>query len=353
MHNTADLFSLAEQYDCQALHMHQDPKTGVHAFIALHHTPDYPALGGCRLYAYPSVEASVLDAMRLAQGMGYKSAIVGLPFRGGKCVLIKPAEIPDRVAYFSALGKFIDSLHGAYISGMDSGTTVADMDVMAQYTRHVVSTSHQQAIGGDPAPYTAKGVYLAALATVKSNLMRDSLSGLTILIQGVGAVGYQFAKLCHANGVNLLVSDVNETNVQRCVKDLGAKAVAPEAIFQTPCDIFSPCALGAILNPDSILQLQAQMVVGSANNQLESVSDGPLLQARGIIWAPDYVANAGGLVHAAREYLRFSAEEEISKIEGIYETTLEILERAKAQRRPTNEIADTLARERMDAGTRT
>lgn len=339
-----ELFHYAQQLGFGELHIKFDEPTGLCAIIAIHSTKRGPALGGCRCLEYHSTIDAVRDALRLAQGMSYKAAISDLALGGGKSVLIKPKHINDREAYFAAFGRFIEDLNGRYITAMDSGTEVNDMDIIARYTRHVSSTSK----GGDPGPFTALGVLRGIQACAKYKLNRENnLEGLHIAIQGVGHVGYSLAKNLHERGVELTICDRNPTAVEHCVRDFNAKVVTGDEIYSVDCDIFAPCALGAILNDHTIPLLKTKIVAGSANNQLAEPRHDKMMWERGILYAPDYAINAGGLIHAFAEYEQSSMEESNAHIDQIYETILMIFERSEREHKSTGEIADIIAAERL------
>jgi leucine dehydrogenase len=339
-----ELLRYAENLGFGDLHIKLDAATGLCAIIAIHSTKRGPALGGCRCIEYHSVADAVRDALRLARGMSFKAAISDLPLGGGKSVLIKPKHIADRHAYFVAFGRFVNELGGRYITAMDSGTEVSDMESIAQATPYVTTVAKEN---GDPGPYTALGVLRGIEAAVKFKFNRDYLEGLHVAIQGVGHVGYNLAKGLHEQGVTLTVCDRNPHAVQKCVDEFGAKAVSSEEIYQQACDIFAPCALGAIINDDTIPLLQTNIVAGSANNQLAEPRHEIILQQKGILYAPDYVINAGGLIHAFAEYDKSSTQETGKHINHIYDTLLMIFERAAREQKGTGEIADIIASERL------
>ena len=242
------MFSMMEAARLEALHLAQDPVTGLRAVIAIHDTRLGPALGGCRYLAYPNEESAIRDAIRLAQGMSYKAALAGLEQGGGKAVIMRPAHVDNRAALFEAFGRMIESLGGRYITAVDSGTSSADMDCIAQQTRHVTSTSS----AGDPSPHTAMGVFAGIRASARARLGSDDLEGLRVAIQGLGNVGFALAEQLVAAGAELLVSDLDPGRVQLAVEQLGAQPVASEALLTTPCDILAPCGLGGVLNPQTI-----------------------------------------------------------------------------------------------------
>ncbi|MEA2093830.1 MAG: Glu/Leu/Phe/Val dehydrogenase dimerization domain-containing protein [Pseudomonadota bacterium] len=292
-----DLFTSAEAYGCSEIHFWIDPGTQLKAIIAIHSTRLGPAVGGCRCRSYPSTEDAVEDALRLARGMTLKAALAALPCGGGKAVLIRPATIRDRQAYFESFGDFVESLHGLYATAVDSGTSIKDMDIIARRTRHVLSTSEDKGGSGDPSPFTAKGVRLGIEAAVKHALKRNTLEGTRVAIQGVGHVGYALARELRALGARLTVADTHADHVLRCNAEFGARIVSPESIYDVPCDVFAPCALGGIINDTTINRINTRIIAGAANNQLEDERHGQLLHQRGILFVPDYLINAGGLIH--------------------------------------------------------
>lgn len=338
-----EVFQYAKELGFGEVHIKLDPATGLFAIIAIHSTKRGPSLGGCRCIEYPSVTDAIRDVLRLAQGMTYKAAAAELPLGGGKSVLMKPAQISDRKAYFEAFGRFVDELGGRYIAAMDSGTEVADMDAIANTTRFVTNTSDN----GDPAPYTALGVLRGIQAVAKFKLNRDMISGLHVAIQGVGHVGYNLAKLLHERGVRLTICDRNPIAAERAMKEFNAEVVSAEKIYSVDCDIFAPCALGAVLNDETIPQIKAGIVAGAANNQLAAPRHSVALWKRGILYAPDFVINAGGLIHALAGYEKTPDEEANAHIDRIYDTSLTIFERSEREQKCTGEIADIIAAERL------
>ena len=322
------------------IHIKYDEHSGLRSIIAIHNTRIGPSLGGCRFIPYPSFDDAVTDAIRLAQGMSYKAALAGLDLGGGKSVIMMPEGDFDRTELFSAFGRFVDELGGRYITAIDSGTGVSDMDIIATQTRHVSCTS----ANGNPAPSTAKGVYYGILSTLKVHKgFGNTLKGMTIAVQGLGSVGYALCKLLHRDGARLVVSDIDDDKVEQCIREFGARGVNPEEIYSTPCDIFSPCGLGGILNEQTIDQLQCGAIAGSANNQLLTPECGEQLFNRGILYAPDYLINAGGLIFVAMMHARKSNEELNHRIKGIGETLLQVFRRQQQQQEPVNRIADQMA----------
>lgn len=331
---------------------HDEP-TGLQAIVAVHSTVLGPAAGGCRMWPYATAAEAVTDALRLSRGMSYKNAMAGLPFGGGKAVIIGDSR-RKTPALFEAFGRFVNSLGGRYITAEDVGTTTADMETVSKQTRFVAGLHRRPGeVGGDPSPKTALGVHLGIKAAVKFRLGRPDLEGLRVAVQGVGGVGYHLCKLLTAEGAKLRVADVRADAVTRVCDELGAVAVPVEAIVREDVDVFAPCALGAILNVHSIPTLRATVVAGAANNQLAQDRDGATLLAANVLYAPDYVINAGGIIGVAREYFGGSSEAQVTAdIHGIPARLTEIFERARRESRPTNVVADQLARERIDSAQR-
>jgi leucine dehydrogenase len=339
-----DFLDYALSHGFGDLHFKVDPATGMKAIIAIHNTKLGPALGGCRFIEYPSTAAALQDAMRLARGMSFKAASVNLPLGGGKSVIIKPKGSFDRAQYMHQFGQFVNELNGRYITALDSGTLLTDMDIINEHTPYVASLSKYN---GDPSPSTAKGILRGIQAAVAFKLGKEHLNGIHVAIQGLGHVGYLLAQHLHRLGATLTVADISPTAVEQAVKEFGAKPVSTEEIHKVPCDVFAPCALGAILNDITIPQLQTTIIAGAANNQLAHSYHGNILKERGILFAPDYVINAGGLIFAASKYLQTHENEVTEQIDAIYTHLTEIFVRAAKENLPSNEIADALAQEKL------
>jgi leucine dehydrogenase len=340
-----DLLQYAKSLGFGELHFKIDQAQELYAVIAIHSTQRGPALGGCRFIEYSTVELAIHDVLRLAQGMSYKAAMANLPLGGGKTVLMRPKQLKNRHAYFQTLGRFVNDLKGRYIIAMDSGVTTNDMDSIALETPYVVTTSKHQ---GDPAPYTALGVLRGIEAAVKFKFQQDILKGLHVALQGLGHVGYNLAHRLHKQGVRLTVCDRNQTLTSLCAKELGATVVKSEDIYSVECDIFSPCALGAILNDESIPQLKTAIVAGAANNQLAEPRHATLLKEKSILYAPDYVINAGGLIYAYAEYRNCINKEFVEQhIQAIYDALLELFQRAHKENKLPHEVADEMAEARL------
>ena len=332
------------------VHAHCDPKTQLRAVIAVHDTTAGPSLGGCRLRTYDSSQSVMEDVLRLARGMTLKSLHADLPLGGGKAVIWMPeGDDWDRTALFESFGRFVDSLGGQYITAVDMGTSVADMDVIAQQTRYVTCTSSCSVGPSDPSSLTALGTFYGLKAAVKAQFNADTVEGLTVAIQGVGHVGMKLATLLHEEGAKLAVCDVSEEAVQFCKNTLGAQVRTLENIYETDCDVLSPCAIGGILNHKTIPTIKARVIAGAANNQLAHPEDGQRLQDKGILFAPDYVVNAGGIIHVAYQYHQATEEEILNKVKQVYDTTLSIIQRAQAHNTPPSEIAETMALEKLAA----
>jgi len=342
-----DLFGKLASYDYGEVHLKLDKATGLRAIVAIHDTRLGPALGGCRFIPYDTTEDALVDALRLARGMTYKAALAGLAHGGGKSVLIRPPQHFDRVALFRAFGKFIDDLRGHYITAEDSGTGLEDMEVIRTVTKHVTGIDPSHGGSGDPSPFTALGVRRGIEAAVKFKLGKDSLAGIHVAVQGVGHVGYHLCKELHASGAKLTVADVDLLKAERAQREFGAKTVAIDAISHVECDVFAPCALGAGLNDQTIPNLRTPIVAGAANNQLAEPRHGDDLHARGILYAPDYAINAGGLVNVAQEVKGYDAKVARDKTLKIYDTMMEIFERSKNLGAPTYKVADMLVEEKL------
>lgn len=342
-----EIFDRMQDLRYGALHLHTDEATGLRAVVAVHNTRLGPGIGGCRCIPYATSDAAITDAMRLARGMSYKAAISGLPHGGAKAVIMLDADREyDRTALFEAYGRFVDQIGGAYITCEDSGTSTSDMDIVATQTRHVLGTS---AGSGDPSPYTALGVRRGIEAAVKFQLGRDDLDGLHVAVQGVGHVGYYLVKELHALGARITVADINADNVQRCIDDFGVNAVPTSGILSLECDVLAPCALGAVFDDDSIPALNTKIIAGAANNVLAEDRHGVELFKRGILYAPDYAINAGGLINVAIEYSPdgYDAGRATEQVTGLYDAMWGIFERAKAEDTPTHIIADRIVEERI------
>ena len=327
-----------------------DPASGLRAIIAVHSLALGPAGGGCRMWPYASSADALEDVLRLSKGMSYKNAMADLPMGGGKAVIIGDPHQDKSEALFEAYGARVQALGGQYITAEDVGTTVRDMEIVARKTNHVSGLKRAGRFGGDPSPKTALGVYLGILAAVKHRLDRPDLSDLTVAVQGLGGVGFHLCQLLARAGASLIVADVRPDAVDRAVTELGALPVAPHEIISVDADVFAPCALGAIFDSNSIAKLRAPIVAGGANNQLRTDADGQRLLERGVLYAPDYVINAGGIISVAHEHFGLGGEQEVDDAIGrIPQRLAEIFRRSSSERRPTNVIANELAEEKIQS----
>ncbi len=344
----SSLFGLPEQAPHERVLLVADAQTGLKAILAVHSTARGPAFGGCRLWHYDNELAALNDALRLSQGMSLKNALADLPFGGGKAVIIKPAGDFDRTELFTAFGRAVQSLDGAYITAEDVGTTTADMRGMLAQTPYVSGIPRDGAFGGDPSPKTAWGVFVSIDEGVKRVLGRSSLEGVRVALQGLGAVGWHLAEFLHKAGAKLVVADVDSAKVERAQAAFGAHVVSVNEIIAADVDVLAPCALGAALNAQSVPQIRARLIAGAANNQLATAADGDALQARGIAYLPDYLVNAGGIISVAREY-RGEGEENavMAEVGRIRERVAELLERVKAADSTPARVADAWARAKL------
>jgi leucine dehydrogenase len=341
-----DLFNLLDTYDYGGVHFGRDAASGMCCIVAIHDTRLGPAIGGCRFLPYDNERDAVIDALRLARGMTYKGALAGLPHGGGKTVIIRPNRMFDRAAIFRSFGRFIDGLGGRYFTAEDSGTGVEDMEVIRSVTKQVVGTDGGS---GDPSPFTALGVRRGIEACVKLKLNRASIEDVHVAVQGVGHVGYHLCRELHAQGASLSVADVDPLKAERAEREFGATIIPIEKIFDVECDVLAPCALGSALNDDTIPRLQTSIIAGAANNQLAEPRHGDDLNARGILYAPDYAINAGGLINVALELQDYSVEKATNLTMNVYDTIFEIAERSLASMTPTYRIADGLVEEKLAA----
>lgn len=320
-----------------------DEATGLSGVIAIDSTALGPAAGGCRLWHYDSHKELVTDALRLARGMSYKNALAGLPLGGGKAVLQRPDGDFDREALFRAFGQAVASLRGDYITAEDVGTTVADMQVVRQHTRYVAGLHEREGhAGGDPSPWTALGVFESMNAA--ASMLGLPLQRLSVAVQGVGNVGGRLCQLLASQGARLIVADVDEERAAALAKNWNAIQVGIDEILEVEADIYAPCALGGVLNDQSIPRLRAQLICGGANNQLQEDRHGEALRERGITYAPDYVVNAGGIINVSAEYLGETVRQVETRVSKIAPRLVSILREASKQQRASNHIADEMAR---------
>jgi leucine dehydrogenase len=337
--------TLAEMGHEQVVLCH-DRASGYRGIIAIHDTTLGPALGGTRFWQYASDGEAIIDALRLARGMTYKNAVAGLNLGGGKAVIIGDNRTPEREMLFRAHGRFVDSLGGRYVTAEDVGTTVEDMDFVHMETTHVAGIGSKS---GDPSSVTAHGVFRAIEASAVQRWGSNDLRERTVAIQGCGNVGYHLALALHRAGARLVVTDIHPEKVQRVVDATGADAVALDDIFGVQADIFAPCALGGVINDDTLPRLKVEIVAGAANNQLLEDRHGDALEARGILYAPDYVANAGGVINVYSELTGWSRDRALRKAGEIFQTVLSVFRLAAETGLPTYKAADRVAAQRIAA----
>lgn len=336
----------------ESLHYVLDPDSGLKAIIAIHSTALGPAAGGCRRWQYANDEDALTDALRLSRGMTYKNAIAGLKFGGGKSVILADDAVPKTPELFRAFGRAVDALGGRYVTAEDVGCSVEDMRYVNEETRYVSGLPKSgDSAGGDPSPLTAYGVFLGLQAAVRNRLRKDSLEGIRVAVQGVGHVGLHLCRLLHEAGAKLVVADVNREHLQQARDELPVAEVSPNELLYSDVDVLAPCALGNILTSVTIPKLRAKVIAGAANNQLATEADGARLAEHGILYAPDYVINAGGIVNVAHEYYGDSSEEKVrADVARIPERLDAIFAKAEATGQPTNVIADEWARRIVASG---
>ena len=342
----ADVFAQMQTMGHEQLLLSHDPSCRYLGIVAIHDTTLGPALGGTRFWQYGSTAEAITDALRLSRGMTYKSAVAGINLGGGKSVIIGDNRRTDREALFRAHGRFIETLGGRYITAEDIGTSPADMEYIKLETDHVAGLL---GLSGDPSPVTAYGVYVGMKAAARVRWGKDDLTGKTVAVQGCGKVATYLAQHLHAEGAKLIVTDIDVEKVKRVVAETGARAVSPEAIYDQEADVYAPCALGATVNDETLPRLKVQIIAGGANNQLAENRHGDLLEQRGILYAPDYVINGGGVINVYGELHRWPIERAKKKAGEIYETLLRIFEIAQQEKIPTYQAADRLAEQRIGA----
>ncbi len=342
-----DVFQLMKEAGHEQVVLCHEPSCGYIGIIAIHDTTLGPALGGTRFWHYPSTDDAILDALRLSRGMTYKAAVAGLNLGGGKAVIVGDHRRTDREILFRAHGRFIESLGGRYITAEDVGTSPADMEFVKRETDHVAGL---QGLSGDPSPVTGYGVYMGMKAAAKKRWGNDNLSSRTVTIQGCGKVAYYLAEQLHAEGAQLIVTDIDEGKMQRLAEEMGARTVAPDAIYDQEADIYAPCALGATINDQTLERLKVEIIAGGANNQLENEErHGRLVEEKGFLYAPDFVINGGGLINVYGEIEGWSQERAKRKAQEIYDTIFNVFTIAERDSIPTFLAADRLAEERIES----
>lgn len=328
-----------------------DAESGLQAIIAIHSTRLGPAAGGCRMYPYDSTQTALADVLRLSRGMSYKNALAGLPLGGGKSVILADPTRPDKKAVLRAFSKHVQLLSGRYWTAIDMGVGPADADVLAENCDFVFARASQYETGFSPSSFTALGGFTGIRAAVSHVWGKDDLAGVRVAIQGLGATGADLARQLHEAGARLIVSDIREEATRSCVERYGAQAVSVEQIHTQDVDVFAPCAMGAILNDRTIPEIAAKVICGVANNQLAESRHGAELRRRGIVYVPDYVVNAGGMIGAGTVIFEEpSRESSMRRILGLFETIREILKAADEANRAASDMADELAMSRIASG---
>ncbi len=346
------LFDSPDFANHEGVHAVFDEKSGLKTIIAVHSTARGPAAGGCRMWPYADAQQALTDALRLSQGMSYKNAMADLPLGGGKSVIIGNSRTDKTPALFEAFGRAVDSLGGKYWTAEDVGVSPADLAHASRTTKYVAGLEGHAAASGDPSPVTAEGVFRGLRLCVERAYDRD-LTGVTVAIQGVGHVGAYLAEKLHAAGARLIITDVNEAALAAVAARTGAEIVPPDAIFDVEADVFAPCALGGAINSETLKRIKARVIAGGANNQLATPEMGRQLFAQGRLYAPDYVINGGGIINVAAEIIGietgkpFDAAWVEAKLTRLTQTLGEVLDRSQAEKRPTHEVADEMAKARI------
>lgn len=340
------IFDYLEEHDFEQLVFCQDRSTGLKAIIGIHDTTLGPALGGTRIWDYESEEDAIIDVLRLSIGMTYKNAAAGLNLGGGKAVIIgDPATIKSE-ELFRTFARYIESLGGRYITAEDMNSTTQDMEYINAETDYVAGLEGKS---GNPSPVTAFGVYRGILAAVNEVYGSDDLTGKVVAVQGLGSVGYSICKHLHEAGAKLYVTDIRKESIDRVVNDMGAIAVAPDEIYKVDCDIFTPCAMGAIINDFTIEELKCKIIAGSANNQLADEKHGQILKDKDILYVPDFVVNSGGVINVYEELKGYNKDRAMGRAAAIYDAVKKVIEISKRDDIPTSEAAERMAKERIAA----
>lgn len=349
------LFDSVSFANHEGIHAFSDEKTGLQAIVAIHSTARGPAVGGTRMWNYASSAEALEDVLRLSRGMSYKNAVADLEMGGGKSVILGDSRTQKTPELFRAFGRAVDQLGGVYYAAEDVGVSVADIAEARKITPYVLGLNDGPEASGDPSPVTADGVYRSTLTVARRLWKQDDLTGLTVAIQGIGHVGGYLADKLHRAGAKLIMTDVNTALLAEVAARTNAEIVAPDAIYDVKADIYAPCALGATLNPGTLKRLSVKAVVGAANNQLATPQIGQALFEAGVLYAPDYVVNGGGIINVASELRArqsggaYDPAWVETKLSRLMETLEEILDRAAAENRPTHEVADAVAEARIRA----
>ena len=334
--------------DHESVHAFSDPESGLKVIIGIHSTHLGPSAGGSRLWSYETSDDALTDVLRLSRGMSYKNALAGLNLGGGKAVIMRPDGEFDRAKLFRALGKSIDSLGGRYYTAEDVGVSPDDMQNVLSQTKYVAGLNEGEAASGDPSPVTADGVFRSIRIGYEKKTGEKSLEGVHVAVQGLGHVGYKLCEHLHGAGAKLSVSNISTDVLRKAESEFDAKVVEPDEIYGVKADIFAPCALGAIINPETLDQLKVKVIAGAANNQLSVAALGQDLMDRGILYCPDFVVNAGGIINIAGEIEgSYSREWVENKLDGLEQTLADIIDQSTETGRPTNAIANEMARKRI------
>lgn len=334
----------------EGVHAFHDAASGLRCVIAIHSTALGPAAGGCRMWDYASGADMITDALRLSQGMSYKNAMAGLPHGGGKAVIWGDSHTGKSRELFLAFGRAVESLQGRYYTAEDVGIDVADIQIAGEETAYAAGLAEGEDASGDPSPVTARGVYLGILECARRAFGSADLNGRTVAVQGVGSVGGYLCQHLAKAGARLVIADVDQAALCEVAGATGARIVSPEAIYDVEADIFSPNALGAVINPDTLKRIRAKVVAGGANNQLVTPEMGEKLREAGILYAPDYVINGGGIINVAAEISgQYATQWVDGKLGVLIETLGNVLDEALSANVPTNTVADRIARERIAA----
>jgi leucine dehydrogenase len=344
----SSVFSLMTEMKHEQVVFCYDYETGLKAIIAIHNTNLGPSLGGTRMWMYQNENDALTDVLRLSRGMTYKAAISGLNLGGGKAVIIGDSKKDKSEALFKRFGRFVNTLSGKYITAEDVGTSTKDMEYIAQETKYVTGLPESMGGGGDPSPVTAYGVYMGMKASAKEVWGADSLSGKKVVVQGVGHVGENLVKHLTSEGAKVYITDINKDALKQVSEKFKAEVIAPEMVYSMDMDIYAPCALGATLNTEHINQLKCAIVSGAANNQLADENvHGKMLMDKGILYAPDFLINAGGLINVYSELKGYNREDALKQTEHIYNVTLEIFKKSKEEKIPTQQAAKQMAEKRI------
>jgi len=344
-------FERLQRYGHEEVVFFSDPSCNLKAIVAIHNTVLGPSLGGTRMWPYETEEKALTDVLRLSRGMTYKAAVTGLPLGGGKAVIIGDPNKDKSEAFFRSYGKFIETLNGRYVTAEDVNITVEDMEHVYKETTFVTGIAKEHGGSGNPAPYTALGVFRGIEASLLKVFGDKSAKGKVFAIQGAGEVGHKLGKLLADDGAKIFVSDINQKNLDHFIKTVpSSEIVGVDEIYDVDCDVYTPAALGGTVNEFTIPRLKCKIIAGPANNQLARPEHGDMLREKGILYAPDYLINAGGLINVGLEFEGWSHEKSIKKVNSIFDTTLEIFKISESENIPIYKAADHLAEKRIEEG---